>query len=381
MIAGIPVIDSHVHYAWPITEMSLTEVLAENGVDMVCLAALPGCARLDATPDILVYKHRHPDTTFALGCLDCTAYESRRDLGNYFVKHAKRLLLAGCDGVKLLEGKPTMRRAFPIPDFDEDCWEPFWAFAEETQLPLLWHVNDPEEFWDSARIPAFASASGWGYGKDDVDNEAQYRQVRAVLERHPLLNVTFAHMFFLSAQLVRLAEWLDRFPHMRVDLTPGIELYANLSRTPEETRAFFDRYCDRILYGTDTGGRTVLAGTQMKLNARESALRYQYTRMFLVDRASAGILPDDDYLIHAEPFVMHCLGLSTEQLTQILHDNFIAFIGCQRPWPVDAALAAKECNRVKKALREDAARLHIRPDYRAVEAAKRYFEKAKAETK
>ena len=379
MIDGIPVIDSHVHYAWPITQMSLTSALQENGADMVCLAALPGLARLDPTPDILAYKHAHPDTTFALGCLDCTAYESRRDIGGYLVKHAKRILAAGCDGVKLLEGKPTMRRAFPIPDFDDAIWEPFWAFAEETQLPLLWHVNDPESFWDPARIPAFAAASGWGYGKDDVDNEAQYRQVRAVLERHPLLNVTFAHMFFLSAQLVRLAEWLDRFPHMRVDLTPGIELVENLSRTPEDARAFFEAYGDRILYGTDIGGRAVLNGAQMKLNERESALRRQYLSAFLIGSASVGVRQDDDYLVHAEPFVLHGLGLPRELLARILCDNFLSFIGCEKPWPVDVSLAVKECNRVRKALREDGARLGIRPDYRAVDASKRYFEKAKAE--
>ena len=57
MLDGIPVIDSHVHYAWPITQMSLADVLAENGADMVCLAALPGTARLDPTPEILAFKH------------------------------------------------------------------------------------------------------------------------------------------------------------------------------------------------------------------------------------------------------------------------------------------------------------------------------------
>ena len=91
----------------------------------------------------------------------------------------------GCDGVKLLEGKPSMRRAFPIPDFDAPAWEPFWAFAEKTRLPLLWHVNDPEQYWDPSAVSAYAKSSGWGYGADDVNNEAQYAQVRAVLQEHP----------------------------------------------------------------------------------------------------------------------------------------------------------------------------------------------------
>ena len=381
MHQDIPVIDAHVHYGWPITADSLTGVLEATQTDQVCLAALPGQTRLDPTLDILVYKHRYPDNVFALGCLDCTAYETSGDIGAYFVKHAKRILSMGCDGIKLLEGKPTMRRAFPIPDFDDAVWEPFWAFCEETQLPLLWHVNDPEVFWDPKRIPAFAASAGWGYGPDDVDNEAQYRQVRNVLERHPLLNVTFAHLFFLSAQLPRLSEWMERFERMRVDLTPGIELYENLSNTPEETRAFFDRFSDRILYGTDIGGRAVLNGTQMKLNERESLLRVQYTRTFLTERISMGVRADGDFLIHSEPFVLHGLGLPRDMLQRIFHDNFIAFIGCEKPYPVDAALALKECARVKRVLREDARRLGIEADLRAVEAAKRYFEKGKADQK
>lgn len=377
MYQDIPIIDSHVHYGWPILADSLTDILAQTHTDAVCLAALPGQTRLDPTLDILVYKHQFPENTFALGCLDCTAYETHDEIGARFVKHAKRILKMGCDGIKLLEGKPTMRRAFPIPDFDDEVWEPFWAFCEEAQVPLLWHVNDPETFWDPRRIPAFAASVGWGYGPEDVDNEAQYRQVRNVFTRHPTLNVTFAHLFFMSAQLPRLAEWLELFPHMRVDLTPGIELYENLSASCDETRAFFTRFSDRILYGTDIGGRAVLSGAQMKLNQSESLLRVEYTRTFLIKKATVGIREDGNFLIHSEPFVLHGLGLAHDLLRKILCDNFRAFIGCAQPWPVDVALALKECARLKRVLRDDALRLGTEPDYRAVEAAKRYFEKAK----
>ena len=186
-------------------------------------------------------------------------------------------------------------------------------------------------------------------------------------------------MFFLSAQLPRFTEWMELFPNMRVDLTPGIELYENLSATPEETRAFFDQFSDRILYGTDIGGRAVLNGTQMKLNERECLLRVQYTRAFLTERVNMGVRADGDFLIHAEPFVLRGLGLPKDMLKKIFHDNFLAFIGCRQPWPVRVDLARKECSRLKRTLKEDAARLGIAPDLRAVEAAQRYFEKAKGD--
>ncbi len=69
----------------------------------------------------------------------------------------------------------------------------------------------------------------------------------------------FAHFFFLSAQLPRLAELFERFPNMHVDLTPGIEMYHNFSRNPQATRDFFLRYQERILFGTDIGAKALLA--------------------------------------------------------------------------------------------------------------------------
>ena len=376
MEKAYPILDGHVHYAWPVTHESLTESLSLSGADLVNLAALPGCSRLNPTLDILTYKHAHPGKVFAFGCLDCTAYGHTANLGKAFAKHAARLLSLGCDGVKLLEGKPTMRRAYPIPDFDDAKWEPFWAYAEETRLPLLWHVNDPETFWHPEQLPAFARSCGWGYGKGDVDNEAQYRQIRNVLERHPLLNVTFAHMFFLSNQLIRLTEWMDSFPGMRVDLTPGIELYENLSAKPEEARAFFDRFPDRIQYGTDIGGRAVLNEKTPKLNRNEAVLRAKYCRFFLTEKASMGIRADGDFLIGAEPFVLHGLGLPEEALEKIFYRNFLAFVGHDTPVPVDAAACKKECARERKLLESYCARMDLEPDERALDAAERYFTEA-----
>lgn len=371
---SFPIVDSHVHYAWPISFDSLTDVLAKTGADYVALAALPGCSRLNPTLDILSYKLAHPDTVFAFGCLDCTLYGSVKQPGKQLAAYAKRILSLGCDGVKLLEGKPTMRKNWPIPDFDDPVLDPFWTYAEETGLPLLWHVNDPETFWNPALLPTFARQAGWGYGPEDVDNESQYRQVRNVLTRHPNLNVTFAHMFFLSAQLIRLTEWMERFPGMRVDLTPGIELYENLSRNPDDARAFFDRFCDRIQYGTDIGGRAVLNGAATRLNEKESLLRAKYCKTFLRDRAAMGIRADGDFLIESEPFVLHGLGLPEDMQKKIFCENFFSFVGASVPRPVDVSLCVKECERLLKTLRTFGRRTGTTPDLRAAEADLAYFQ-------
>ncbi|MEN6595566.1 MAG: hypothetical protein ABFC31_11550 [Clostridiaceae bacterium] len=360
-------IDGHVHFARPIQFESLESILRQTGADAVCLLALPGTARLDPTPDVLCYKLLHPETTYAFGCLDCTVYE--RDplhCGRRFVRRAKQLLAMGCDGVKLLEGKPTMRRVFPIPDFDSPGWEPFWAYAEQTRLSILWHVNDPEQYWNPEAISDYAKSSGWGYGEQDVNNEQQYRQVRAVLERHPKLSVTFAHLFFLSANLPRLAEWLDRFPSMRVDLTPGIELYENLSKNPEETRAFFIRFADRIQLGTDIGGRAVLGGSVTALDEAESLRRVEIINAFLEGNGERLIEADGRYLIRTKPFVLRGLGLGTELLEKICRNNFLAFAG-ESPHMVRVPALKRACRRLKRTLVNRAKSRGEQPDLSAVE--------------
>lgn len=366
------VIDAHVHYSWPIEPRSLTSTLAETGADAVCLAALPvgyskgKCARPSTTLDCLTYKLLHPETTFVLGCLDCTAYGTREDLGQYFVDYAKRLVEMGCDGIKLLEGKPTMRRSFPIPSFDAPVWEPFWSYAEAERIPILMHVNDPEEFWNPDALPEVARLSGWAYGPDDIDNEAQYRELYTVLTRHPKLNITFAHMLFFSKQLPRLAAWLDAFPLMRVDLTPGIELIENMSMDIKASRAFFLQYQNRIHFGTDIGGRSV-GKDVTALNRSESMLRSKYERAFICGSTAVDVHADDDYLIGRAPFVLRGLDLPEGVQRKVLFSNFIDFVGHETPRPVDVELCLKELAHQRGMNRRLADKLGCEPDDRALD--------------
>lgn len=363
-----PRIDGHVHYAWPLSDESLNDVLKQSNIDAVCLAALPCTSRLDPTPDILCCKLLHPNTVFAFGCLDVSVYETETEhCGKLFVRHAKRLLAAGCDGIKLLEGKPTMRKSFAIPDFDSAAWEPFWAYAERWRVPLLWHVNDPEQFWNPDTLPLYARNSGWGYGPYDVNNEAQYQQVWNVLERHPRLNLTLPHMFFFSAQLPRLAAWLERFPLLRVDLAPGIELYENLSRMPDETRAFFLKFRERIHFGSDIGGRAVLKESVTELDALESARRIEIIDHFLCGAGEQRIEADGRYLIGSQPFILQGMQFDHSMLRQIEHDNFLAFVGRETPRKVSIPELKRYLSRLRLRLRARAKRTGIPQDLRAVE--------------
>ena len=81
--------------------------------------------------------------------------------------------------------------------------------------------------------------------------EEIYEDVLCRLEKNPKLKITLAHFFFMGEELPRLSAVLDKYPNVCIDTTPAERELHYLSETPEETRAFFRKYADRIMLGTD----------------------------------------------------------------------------------------------------------------------------------
>ncbi|HAQ56656.1 MAG TPA: hypothetical protein DCR44_04575 [Acholeplasmatales bacterium] len=344
-------LDCHIHYALPVDPHELVDIMKRTDTDIANLVIVPHRQRISSVPDALMVKHLFPDRFYVFSSLDVTQYFMHHDsVGQHFVTHVKKMLACGCDGVKMIEGKPDMRRTVPIPDFDHPSWDSFWSYAEASGLPILWHVNDPEEFWDPDRIPAWAKSRGWLYGKETINNEVQYAQVLRVLEHHPGLKIIFAHFFFMSAQLPRLATILDRFPQVCIDLTPGIEMYINLSKNRDETVAFFTRYQDRILYGTDIGARSVLGVQGDHVNLEESLNRSSLIRNFLTEASDFVIKADGNFLIGTEDFVLRGLGLPESILTKIYAENFLRVVG-DTPRAVSPRRVIRACRHIKLMIR------------------------------
>ena len=170
MFCDHKIIDCHIHYSLPIEPAELMDVMDRSGTDMANLVLVPHRQRLSSVPDALMAKHMYPQRLFVFTSLDTSGYfRSPKTLGRHMAAYCADMLRCGCDGVKIIEGKPQMRKMLPVPDFDQPVWDPFFAWAEENRVPILWHVNDPEEFWDEARIPGWAKERGWAY--DDTYSE------------------------------------------------------------------------------------------------------------------------------------------------------------------------------------------------------------------
>jgi hypothetical protein len=332
LTAGVErVIDSHVHLHRFEHLPALERARRRLGCSAIALACIVNPQTGGGNGEGFVAKSAAAGRYFLWGGLNHAALAGDGSVSaGTPAEQLEALLAAGADGVKLIEGKPDCRRRLGRP-LDGDYYAGFFAAAERLGVPLLWHVADPEEFWDPAALPDWAARHGWGYGTEDVPKEQLYCEAEAVLERHPDLPVVLAHFYFLSADLERARRFLRDHPAVRLDLAPGVEMLFNFAARPDRTRQFFLEFADRILFGTDIG-----AG-----HADASAVpRAEMVMRFLATGETFSPPADADELLEpgsGRPIVG--LDLPDDVLDRIFHANFTALVADRpRPLHVPAAL-------------------------------------------
>ena len=246
------VIDSHLHFYDCKDENGeyffhcFEDYRREMGLAGLNLCALPSGSGRDVTNNLLcaVYKLLNKET-FAHAGLLYDKYPMGQALpqGMDFVTQLDELMEIGFDGIKLIEGKPTMHRTIG-KNLLNDLHDKFFSEAEKRGTHLIFHVNDPIEFWTEEGLDYYGDTTF-------ATHEELYRQAYKILENHPKLNVTFAHFFFKSEHPQDLEELFKKYPNMCVDLTPGWEMYLSFYKNKPFFKEFFTKYSKRIVLGTD----------------------------------------------------------------------------------------------------------------------------------
>ncbi len=337
----LPVIDGHYHTETFIGKdgklflENLREYMESAGAEGLNIAAL-ATTEWDAGNNMMaLLAKRCFKNVFAHGALVYESYpvgEAREGFDP--LTQYRELMAMGFDGIKMLETKPT-EQLQTRKKLDDAFYEPFFAACEEDGTHFLWHVADPAEFWDPEKVTDLARKAGWYYGEGDyLPQEEYYRQVYTVLERHPRLNVTLAHFFFLSGDAERLSALFEKYPNVNVDLTPGLEMYGDFGKDPAFWRAFFIKYQDRIEFGTDAHNRKYLDGCLLK---------YDTVYKFLTS--------DEDI----EQWNQHFKGLALpdEVCHKILKGNFARRV-CPTPKKVDDKAFAAYVAKCRHLVRDEA---------------------------
>lgn len=265
--ASYPAIDVHWHLESQGEELSVERLVAamdKAGIQrIVHLGGLPVEFKKAAA-----YAARYPDRfvlfvkpDFAAAVSDERGLEAGIADQVKWMEEAVRL---GAQGVKISKslGMGQRTRDGQLLAVDDPRLDPIWQTAGKLGLPVLIHTGDPEAFFRepdgrNERYEEMLRNPKWvRYGKEPSLEEL-FGQRERLLARHPGTNFIGAHFGMQEDDLSQVAALLDRFPNYYVDTAAVVHA---LGRQPVTARRFFQRYPDRILFGSDGGYGLVADG-------------------------------------------------------------------------------------------------------------------------
>jgi predicted TIM-barrel fold metal-dependent hydrolase len=165
---------------------------------------------------------------------------------------------AGARGVKVLKTLGLYLRENisegPLVTIDDTRFDPMWEVCGSLGIPVAIHISDPEAFFlptdrTNERFEELNNHPDWSFHGKDFPSNAELLEARnRVLAKHPKTQFIVLHVGNNSENLPYVSECIDRFPNMTVELAARV---GELGRQPRMSRKFFDKYQDRIIFGTD----------------------------------------------------------------------------------------------------------------------------------
>jgi predicted TIM-barrel fold metal-dependent hydrolase len=339
--ARFPVIDLHTHLSWagrsadgkddaegityPAPPSELLPVMDRKNIrTMVNLTGGRGKGLEQAVRD---FDRAHPGRF-----ITCTEpWWSRagdKDYPSFQAEQIERAHAAGARGVKVLKTLGLYLRdggpGGPLVAVDDPRFDPMWETCGRLRMPVLIHVADPEAFFlpidrYNERYEELHHHPDWSFhGRDFPTFRALLDARDRMFAKHPGTTWVALHVGHHAEDLEDVSRMLDRFPNVHVELGARI---GELGRQPRAARAFFEKYQDRIMFGTDA----IPGGIETPQQVFGDALYEIYYRFLesedeYFDYAPAPTPPQGRWQIYG-------LGLPETILKKVYHDNAARLLG------------------------------------------------------
>lgn len=140
---------------------------------------------------------------------------------------------------------------------DDPGLDPVFEAAGQLDMPVAIHSGDPRAFWQpidekNERRDELSAHPGWALHDREVPSfDEILLQLERRIARHPKTKFISVHFGNCAEDPKRVATWLRKYPNMYIDTSARIPEFGRHS--PDEMRAFFIEFQDRILFGSDLG--------------------------------------------------------------------------------------------------------------------------------
>jgi predicted TIM-barrel fold metal-dependent hydrolase len=251
--ARYAVIDVHSHdYASTDADVDRwVRTMDEVGLEKTIILS----GRVGARFDAVVGKYGKHPKRFAVWCgIDYTGF-NQPGFGPAAVAELDRCHKAGATGVGELSDKGRGLGATTNTSgmhIDDPRMDPILAKCAELRMPVNIHVGEDKWMYEPMDPTNDGLMNAWKWRVTNAPGVLQHDEVVDTLERavkqHPRTVFIACHLANCCSDLNRLGAMLDKYRNLHADIGAR---YAELSPIPRTVSQFFQRYQDRLLYGTD----------------------------------------------------------------------------------------------------------------------------------
>lgn len=254
-----PVIDMHSHPYAESPEMvdEWVKTMDDVGIEKTIILSVSTGARFDSI--YAAYASRYPDR-FEVWChFDYSGYDEP-GFGPAAVAELERCYKAGATGVGELGDKGKgLFYSEPGPKAwgmhpDDPRMDPLWEKCAELKMPVNIHIADPIWMYQpmDSTNDGLMNAINWRLDNQPgiVDNPGMLKILENTVKKHPNTTFIACHFANQSYDLIKLGELFDDYPNLYADISWR---FAETATIPRFMKIFYEKYQERLLYGTDYG--------------------------------------------------------------------------------------------------------------------------------
>jgi predicted TIM-barrel fold metal-dependent hydrolase len=317
--AKYPVIDMHDHdeAKTPEEVAKLVKIMDETGIEKSVIFTNATGSKFDS---IYALYSKYPDRFMVYCGFDFSDFPND-GWSDKAIEELRRCVKVGAAGIGELHDKGA--GLVPGMHPDDPRMDPLFNACAEMHLPINLHIADPMWMY----LPMDSTNDGlmrsWTWRIKDADRVVDHAGLMKILantlKRHPNNKFVIAHLANCAYDFSILANLFDTYPGFYADISAR---FSEFSTIPRVANRFFEKYQNRLVYGTDyiwetwdaTGDYGNHTTTQQMFRMTFRVLETQDDHFYLTD-------------LVGYKWPMYGIGLTDGALEKIYRTNALKIIG------------------------------------------------------